>query len=104
MSEVRTVLTFMSNRMRNQLYILLVVIIYQSGWVHEYWNLSLKWLKKRWAVPVDDEWLWDAITDEDESGDDDGDLVTRAQLKKQSQSLIDSKNKRRMPKRKGKKK
>ncbi|XP_067940120.1 outer dynein arm-docking complex subunit 3-like [Watersipora subatra] len=42
--------------------------------------------------------------DEDESGDDDGELMTRSNLKKQSQSLIDSKNKRRMPKRKGKKK
>lgn len=44
------------------------------------------------------------VTDEDESGDDDGELMTRSNLKKQSQSLIDSKNKRRMPKRKGKKK
>jgi len=42
--------------------------------------------------------------DEDESGDDDGELMTRANLKKQSQSLIDSKNKRRLPKRKAKKK
>ncbi|CAM4620980.1 unnamed protein product [Leuciscus chuanchicus] len=46
----------------------------------------------------------DSVDDEDDSGDDDGDIITRVTLKQQSQSIIDTNTKRktRIKKRKGK--